>query len=192
MEDHDPPSKQAILAYVGLTVANSSAWVHSWIVNNVSLGAITAFCTIALPGIISGIVLIIQRLKPVIIDLIKDMDAAKSATLSGQMAQLNRNLEDSKQLEGESRKLVEIVKDQSRLLQEVNDIAEQRIVSQQVTITKQEATITKLSASLEDIQRHLAKQDVAIETVRKDVNSTQAAQLAASRDDFTIPPGIRP
>jgi TolA-binding protein len=175
--DADPINgHRTIIAYWLLSIGNATAWIQSWIVNNVSVGAVVTFCTVALPAIVGGIAYIVQKLGPVILGFIKDLDAARSSTLSGQMGRLSGNIEQLRQEKEGADRLAEIAKDQADRLQMMYEHSE---AANEVLLT----TITAGNARIEDLNRKLHADRNSAETYRVE-NETLKRELEDYRTKF--------
>ncbi len=180
-------SHSTAIVVVSAVLANGSAWVQSLAMQNVNIGAVAAFCSIAVPAMVGAVVYSVQKVGPVVLDFLARLDAAKSVSLGGQMARLNRNLEDAIEREASTRKVADAANSLADQLRLINDLSEKRNAEKLLTIAKQTAiiddqsrTIASLTAHMAEIKVQLSAQDDAIEVVRKDVNSNTAAATAAA------------
>lgn len=112
------------LALAGL--ANGSAWIHSAIAENVSVGAIVTAGTIMVPALCGAVIYAIKNVGPVWLQFRKDLDAARSSTLAGQMEVLSKQLDISNRTATANQQLATIAKEQADRLQAMYEASEER------------------------------------------------------------------
>lgn len=104
--------------------ANSTAWIHSAISDNINVGAVVTAGTVVVPALCAGVIYAIKNVGPVWLQFRKDLDAAKSQTLGGQMERLNQNLEITILEKDANKQLAIIAKEQADRLQEMYSASE--------------------------------------------------------------------
>lgn len=141
-------------------VANGSGWIISTVSENINVGAIVTACTVALPAACGGAIYVIKNLGPVLLQFLKDIDAARSQTLSGQMAELTKNLAITNRENSANKELAEILKDQADALRVSYDelklvykASEKRNVELGQTLAKIEARVEDLNQKLHEEKR---------------------------------------